>query len=405
VAASAQLKRSERLRDFLLYVALRSLTGRVDEIAEPHIGIHVFGRKPGYNCSEDNIVRSQARLLRLKLGSYFSNEGKDEPVVIKIPKGAYVPVFAPRPPVPLLQKLEPARPADRAKQPVLLYGLVSAVAVLAALCLWLASLQFGQMGAATTPGVSPDPLWGRVFDPERRTLIVVSDHALAMNQEALGGPLSLKEYLSPAYRSGQMTDPRLETMIHSFVGRHYTLLSDVTAVAQMMRLPEIDPKHVSVRYARDLSTREVLSGNAVLLGGSDVNPWREFYESKLNFVQVWDHKKHRNYFLNRDPRPGEKLRYDTKYGNNQYGAVAFLPNLNDAGEILLVFGTAMAGVEAAMDFLVHPEMAGTFYAELKAQAGTQELPYFELLLNTETMTDTATETPTEPSIAGYRVLR
>jgi hypothetical protein len=50
-------------------------------------------------------------------------------------------------------------------------------------------------------------------------------------------------------------------------------------------------------------------------------------------------------------------------------------------------------------------MAGTFYAELKAQAGTQELPYFELLLNTETMTDTATETPTEPSIAGYRVLR
>ena len=53
-------------------------------------------RSPGYNPNEDNIVRSQARLLRLKLEHHFANEGSHEPVVITIPKGRYLPVFEKR---------------------------------------------------------------------------------------------------------------------------------------------------------------------------------------------------------------------------------------------------------------------------------------------------------------------
>ncbi len=63
---------------------------------EPQIGIHVFGRPPGYNANEDNIVRSQARLLRLKLEHHFAHEGRNEPVMITIPKGRYLPTFEPR---------------------------------------------------------------------------------------------------------------------------------------------------------------------------------------------------------------------------------------------------------------------------------------------------------------------
>lgn len=404
VAASGQFRRSERLREFLLYVAARALTQRADEVTEPQIGIHVFGRSPGYNYSEDNIVRSHARLLRLKLESYFSDEGKDEPVVVRIPKGAYVPVFAPRESSPATVRVETAFAVRAAKKPVLTYVLAAAVVVLAVLCGWLANRPRGPAAPAQAV-VPPNPLWSRILDNERRSLIVVSDHAFAMNQEALGRRLSLEEYLSPAYRSGQMTDPRLEAMIHWFAGRHYTLLSDVTAVAQIMRLPEAAPERVSIRYARDLTMREILSGNVVLLGGSDVNPWRELYEPQLNFVQVWDHSTHRNHFLNRDPKPGEQARYDIQYGRNQYGGLAFVPNLNQSGEVLLVFGTAMAGVEAAMQFLTKPAMSDKFYGELKAEAGTHELPYFEVLLNTATVTNTSTEIPTKPDIVGYRIIR
>jgi hypothetical protein len=50
-------------------------------------------------------------------------------------------------------------------------------------------------------------------------------------------------------------------------------------------------------------------------------------------------------------------------------------------------------------------MSDPFYQRLQAEAGANELPYFELLLNTVTVTNTSTEIPTEPSIAGYRIIR
>jgi hypothetical protein len=51
----------------------------------------VFGRKADYSPGEDNIVRVEVRQLRKRLEEYFATQGKDEPVVILIPKGAYVP--------------------------------------------------------------------------------------------------------------------------------------------------------------------------------------------------------------------------------------------------------------------------------------------------------------------------
>ena len=56
----------------------------------------MYDRPPGYNPNEDNIVRSQARLLRLKLEHHFANEGKDEAIMITIPKGRYLPAFETR---------------------------------------------------------------------------------------------------------------------------------------------------------------------------------------------------------------------------------------------------------------------------------------------------------------------
>jgi len=93
VASSSTFEKSPRLRAFLLHVCQCALDNRPEAATEQQIGIHVYDRPPGYNPNDDNIVRSQARLLRLKLEHHFANEGKDEPVVITIPKGRYLPVF------------------------------------------------------------------------------------------------------------------------------------------------------------------------------------------------------------------------------------------------------------------------------------------------------------------------
>ena len=95
ISTSPQLSSSPKLREFLRYIVDCALRDAPQDATEQQIGIHVFARRPGYNSGDDSIVRSQARLLRMKLAAYFSAEGIDEPIRIEIPKGHYLPVFRP----------------------------------------------------------------------------------------------------------------------------------------------------------------------------------------------------------------------------------------------------------------------------------------------------------------------
>ncbi|MGC2399700.1 MAG: hypothetical protein WA510_07955, partial [Acidobacteriaceae bacterium] len=104
VIASTQFRSSLRLREFLLYIADCALKEAPEAATEQQIGVHVFQRPPGYNSSEDSIVRTHARLLRQKLAEYFSSEGAAEPLIVEVPKGHYLPIFRHResepPPTP-----------------------------------------------------------------------------------------------------------------------------------------------------------------------------------------------------------------------------------------------------------------------------------------------------------------
>lgn len=96
VASSVTFEKSPRLRAFFLHVCRCAIEEKSEEATEQQIGIYVYGRQPGYNPNDDNIVRSQARVLRMKLEHHFANEGLQESTVITIPKGQYLPIFEPR---------------------------------------------------------------------------------------------------------------------------------------------------------------------------------------------------------------------------------------------------------------------------------------------------------------------
>jgi TolB-like protein/Flp pilus assembly protein TadD len=93
VLASPGFARNERLSKFLRYIVERHLEGRGGELKESLIGIHVFGRAPGYDPKKDPIVRTEATRLRARLSEYYFREGKGSPLAIDLPRGGYVPVF------------------------------------------------------------------------------------------------------------------------------------------------------------------------------------------------------------------------------------------------------------------------------------------------------------------------
>jgi hypothetical protein len=82
-----------KLSDLLRFVVRTTLLGQTDYLKETTIGVFVFGRKPDYDPKVDTIVRSQAWRLRKKLKAYYESEGAQDPLIIEVPKGHYIPVF------------------------------------------------------------------------------------------------------------------------------------------------------------------------------------------------------------------------------------------------------------------------------------------------------------------------
>jgi serine/threonine-protein kinase len=97
IVDSRMFRNAERLRAFLRFVVEETLAGREGGIKEYAIACEVCGRAASFDPKTDPIVRVDANRLRSRLESYYQNEGTDDPVLISLPKGAYIPVFSERP--------------------------------------------------------------------------------------------------------------------------------------------------------------------------------------------------------------------------------------------------------------------------------------------------------------------
>ena len=94
ILRSNPFRRSAQMERFLTLAVERTLAGRAEELKELTLGREVFHRGPNYDPRTDSIVRVEAQRLRRKLRTYYSTAGESDPVVIALPSGSYVPVFA-----------------------------------------------------------------------------------------------------------------------------------------------------------------------------------------------------------------------------------------------------------------------------------------------------------------------
>ncbi len=109
VLRSAEFTRWPQLQRFLNFVVEEDLSGRGAQLKEYVLGVGVFGRPADFDPRLDSLVRVEARRLRSALKKYYASAGRDDPLVIELPKGSYLPVF--RPVTVLDDVRSPAEPA------------------------------------------------------------------------------------------------------------------------------------------------------------------------------------------------------------------------------------------------------------------------------------------------------
>lgn len=146
IEASPGFPRGGNLIRFLRYAAVESLEGRGKRVKEYTVAVEVFGRPSSYDPQVDSLVRVQASLLRTRLEQYYASGGRNETVIIEIPKGGYQvnfvtpatpPITADRPAVNGHPVALPA--AEPASQPVRTGHIHKIAAITAVLLIVIAS--------------------------------------------------------------------------------------------------------------------------------------------------------------------------------------------------------------------------------------------------------------------------
>jgi len=422
VVASPQLRRAARMREFLIYVGRRSLKEGCDQIPEQEIGSEVFGRPTSYDTNVDNIVRVNATDLRKRVEAYFEAEGAHETLILDIPRGSYKPVFHHRVVAPKILEpgIEPliTSPLSVAETPAIAQpvslptarrntdrrllafaGVI--VAILGVVCgvLWFQNraMRTSLYAWQRTPSVKS--LWSGILDARPNTDVILADTSFALIEDITKKPISLNDYLSRNYtsqlRSQDLSEDRRNDL-GLIVQRNYGSLGDFR-VSQ--RITALDPlgTRIHLYYARDYAPALIKHDNVILIGSRKSNPWVDLFEGDLNFNVEYDPDRLVSFVRNRVPAAGEQEIYASPPApdpNSGYSVVAYLPNPDRGGKVLIIAGTGSESTEGAGEFITSEDQLTRFQTLLHVTT----LPYFEVLLKTTHLDGT----PIDAKIVAYR---
>jgi len=395
ILASPPFQKSGRLRDLLQYVTDQTIRGNAQELTEQHIGEAIFHKPTGYSPLEDSSVRVHARQLRLKLHEYFDGVGRDESLVVEIPKGAYAPVFRLAKPVesPRERFVPPVRPrASQINLVVLPWALCGVLAVVCAFLLVLSQRRAASDGLGV--GNPPWP-FSQIFDIRHQTIVVVADGNYGMLRILTGRRGSLEEYLNGDFLQNA-AGKNLGKAGSQFVGyisdSTLTSFADVADAVSVVKIAGPLQKQVTVRSAKDLRIRDLDHDNYIFIGSPASNPWVSLFQDKLNFRETETAVgKSVKAFLNTKPLPGEQARYEglrwTGTEGEDYATIALLPNLTQDGSILILQGLQQEGTEAAGRFLMDAENRQQILRSLGIPASDRVAGnlWFEALIRSRTV--------------------
>jgi hypothetical protein len=365
------LQGSENLKAFLRFVVGRAIEGQESQLKEYVIATEVFGRGKGFDSRIDSVVRVQAGRLRTKLQEYYATEGKEDEIVIDLPKGQYTPVFSyarrsderesngeapsvpasPASDAPILAAagVSPVdqvdssrlsaegiwRESKRVAGPRSVWRRMSAVVALVSLLLsvffGLLTLHYRAKSAGDSLLFSPgeteaidrsaiEPLWGDLLRSPEPVLVVYSNTLFKGTAEE--GMKLLKSLDAPGSSLGSPVIPQRE-----IGGVKEPVIDLYTGIGEVMGSYYLGDFFARVRHASRvkrsllLTWEEVKTQNVVVLGSPAENLFLRDLPQKQDFIfktilpDVPDsHNKGKKVFgiVNTKPRPGEQEFYLAK---------------------------------------------------------------------------------------------
>jgi hypothetical protein len=249
VLESPQFRRTPKLQRFLELVCDYYFQNKAHEINEFLIATEAFGKGPGFDPSQDSLVRVRAREVRRRLREHYQSDGKGSRLILDIPLGHYVPGFT----------VVESRRSEKPSRPFKASGfMLGATALVCILALFLTDRERRQLlgasalaAARSTPAQTPllSRFWNRFLESDVPTLLVLSNPDVG---ECKPGPAAADASPCPDEYTGMGEAVALHLVTNLFKSAKQTLI---------------------VKQSRMVNADDIKRYNLILLGGKSVNAW------------------------------------------------------------------------------------------------------------------------------------
>lgn len=390
ILLSLPLRHCAVLQSFLVYITEKAVLGKEAEINEHLIARDLFSRT-NFDPGTDTIVRTQAYRLRLKLQEYYRTEGKQDPIVIDVPKGHYVPVFrwagavssepaAPEtdgaPDAPKPEVTAPVPQGPREASGWTMHRRIAACALAAGLVAlgWISGSLLNanrrQAPAATSrvPGIAPpdsaiEAFWQNFLQGDKEPVLAYTNarflstgrgQLLPFSGTVDGDRGAAMDRGAFAKTSGADAQKEQGDV---YFENDFTGVGEVTAAVAINNVLSSLGARPSVKRGGLVTAYDLRNHNVIFLGSPFVNRILTELPRPAGFVflasptaQLWNSS-----IQNLHPAAGEPQEYrvERNAGNGvlltDFGTIDLLPGISPGRRILILAGLTTSGTEAAAD--------------------------------------------------------
>jgi hypothetical protein len=407
ILESEALQNSEILKRLLKFLAEKTANGEGDQLKEYTIAIDAMDKPATYDPRHDSAVRIQVGRLRQKLAEYYRTEGKDDSVIIDLPKGHFK------------LRCEPRKSAPDGSQPgpkpigarILAWGGTAALMILTVVVVWgaLSFFKVRQTEAMSSVGevgwtIDLQQLWRPFLATGRPMLVAIEDPLFVELQRGSGiyyRDKSFDEWGEASDSRGVKALRRAFNYPNTQPSRYYTSFGEVNAAFQIGRVLGPRESNIAVVKTSELSWEELAHNNVVFVG-VPVFFGEQFKSMSVQpeFVFV------SNGIENVHPEPGEPAIFLDQFSTapTEAGEVFALVTRSAGPVGSTYFETFMsnraAGYVGAVRWFTDPNFAHVLVSNLKKAYGN--VPnYFQVVLKVQ-FTD---QVPTQTSYVCSRQLR
>jgi hypothetical protein len=410
ILESDTFRNSDALRRLLRFLADKMLSGEADQLKEYSVGIDALGKPHTYDPRRDSTVRIQVGRLRQKLSEYYGAEGREDPLLVDLPKGHFklvcelrslslpanaeadAPLIAALPGPP--PAVDTPAPSTRGRTAAVLAAALALTTFWGALStwqLWRERQDSAMFRTLWTPDL--EQLWKPLLKARLPLIVSIADPPF-VQFKGFGAyrDLTLNRW-EDIVKSPQVAairkalgDPELQPSVY------YSPIGEVSASFLIGKLLGPRVPALSLLRASELSLQQLADNNVLFIGAP------VFFEDQLKRLPIQlDLVNARPGIHNNRPHPGEPtlLRDQVPLGAPEDGEAYILlthvPGPLRTTDIVSFTSNRTPGRLAAVGWLTNPDYAHTLAEKLRKPSG--EIPrYYQVVLKVKYKAGVPTET-------------